>query len=148
MHNLFKIRGQKKKKKDDVEGQISAWTLKHVINIKALFFVVIHMNYYFLFTYKLSNKQIKQAGCTSKLLRQAWVIKLFFMDIVTFQLCTGWIFQARAQPELKIKILAQPEWEVTISAWAHNKIKNVGPNLARPIFFFRFQPGPLRFKWF
>ena len=61
MHNLFKIRGQKKKK-DDVEGQISARILKHV-KMKTLFFAVMHTNYmknYFLSTYKLSNKQINK----------------------------------------------------------------------------------------
>ena len=37
MHNLFWIRGQKKKK-DNAEGQSRALMLKHVINEKTLFF--------------------------------------------------------------------------------------------------------------
>ena len=41
MHNLFKIRGQKK---DNVKGQSSVWILKYVIKVKTLFFIVIHMN--------------------------------------------------------------------------------------------------------
>ena len=80
MHNLFKIRGQKNKK-DDVKGQITALTLKHVINMKTLFFKAIHMsyiNYYALFIYKWSNKQIKLAICTSRLFQHTGVITFFF----------------------------------------------------------------------
>ena len=85
--SFFKIRGQKKEK-DVIQGQISPWTLKHVINVKTLFLVVIHMNYlncYFLFIYKLTNEQIKQATCIPRLSRHAWVITLFYFDLVTFQ---------------------------------------------------------------
>ena len=60
MHNLFRIRGQKKKKynvgdkkkkkkkkkMDNVGGQSSVWMLKHVINMKTFFFEVILMNYF------------------------------------------------------------------------------------------------------
>ena len=78
MHNLFKIRGQEKKK-DDVESQSSMLTLKHVINMKTLFCSNTHELYQllFLFTYKLSYKQIKQAICSPRLSRHAWVITLF-----------------------------------------------------------------------
>ena len=56
MHNLFRIRGQKKKK-DNIESQSSLWTLKRVINRQILaFFVVIPMNYFILLMYRLCNK--------------------------------------------------------------------------------------------
>ena len=63
MHNLFRIRGQKKKK-DNVESQNSMLMLKHVVNLKILFFMVIYMNYIYYFIllmYRLCNKKIKQA---------------------------------------------------------------------------------------
>ena len=51
MHNLLRIRGQKKKK-DNVEGQSSAWMLNHVIKGKTLFFCSkthgIHLLLYFI----------------------------------------------------------------------------------------------------
>ena len=51
-----------------------------------LFFVVIHMNYifyYFLFVYRLSNKHIKQAICTSRLSHHAQMITLFFSSTLS-----------------------------------------------------------------
>ena len=108
MHNLFKIKVQKKKR-DEVEGRSSAKTLKHVINVKTLFFEAIYMNYnyyYFLLIYKLCNKQIKQPICTPTLSGHACLITLFFLDLVTLQYCRGYlyfsIFLALARPELKI----------------------------------------------
>ena len=59
MHNLFKIRAQKKKK-DNVEGQSNAWMLKHVLDVKTLFFFYNNtheLHYCFiLLMYRLSNE--------------------------------------------------------------------------------------------
>ena len=55
MHNLFKTKGQKKKK-DDVEGQSSAWTLKYIINVFCTFFFIVELHL-LLF---IIHKQIKQ----------------------------------------------------------------------------------------
>ena len=75
--------------------------------------------------------------CISRLSRHVCVITLYFLlpCHLPVQVCTSWIFQARAQADLNITILARPEREVTISTRARNKIQNLGPRLARPLFF-------------
>ena len=67
-----------------------------------------YINYYFLFIYKLSNKQMKQVICILRLFWHAWVIMLFFLNLVTFQYRSAWarLFRPEPDPICAIQLLA------------------------------------------